>query len=122
MRARGPLFDGRARGALRDYRKAVEEALADDLLINIQTRLRLVLRNPTGYYQRRVRKTRATGHPRVTDSRVIYGPWLEGTGSRNVTTSFKGYSTFRLMAQRTQRNAVRIAERIAPRYVARMNG
>jgi len=26
----------------------------------------------------------------------VYGPWLEGTGSRNQTTNFKGYKSARL--------------------------
>lgn len=44
--------------------------------------------------------------PRSTLGRIfvagpgaIYGPWLEGTGSRNQTTRFKGYSSFRKTAQ-----------------------
>ena len=31
----------------------------------------------------------------ITDGGVVYGPWLEGLSSRNVTTRFKGYFAFR---------------------------
>lgn len=31
----------------------------------------------------------------ITDGGVVYGPWLEGTSSRNKTTSFKGYHSFK---------------------------
>jgi hypothetical protein len=58
----------------------------------------------------------------VTDSGVIYGPWLEGTGSRNRTTRFKGYATFRKAAQELDRRAFRIAAAMLDRYVRRMNG
>ena len=30
---------------------------------------------------------------------AVYGPWLEGTSSRNQTTRFKGYAAFRRTAQ-----------------------
>ena len=35
----------------------------------------------------------------VTTELASYGPWLEGTGSRNLTTRFKGYHSFRLAGQ-----------------------
>lgn len=31
----------------------------------------------------------------ILDNNAVYGPWLEGTGSRNETSQFKGYATFR---------------------------
>ena len=44
----------------------------------------------------RVRKSR--GGAEVWDGGhggAVYGPWLEGVGSRNATTRFKGYWAFR---------------------------
>ena len=35
----------------------------------------------------------------INDSGVIYGPWLEGVGTRNQTTRFKGYASFRRTGQ-----------------------
>jgi hypothetical protein len=32
---------------------------------------------------------------KVDDNKCINGPWLEGTSSRNQSTRFKGYGTFR---------------------------
>lgn len=50
----------------------------------------------TGHYRRSVHgRLLDTIHGEVHDSRVVYGPWLEGTSSRNQTTRFKGYAMFR---------------------------
>ena len=48
-------------------------------------------------------------HAIIWDSGVVYGPWLEGVGSRNETSRFKGYRMFR-----KANNALRIA---APRLL-----
>ena len=57
----------------------------------------------TGNYRRNVhRKFRSIGAAtvgKIHDSGVVYGPWLEGTSSRNQTTRFKGYSSFRKVKQ-----------------------
>ena len=53
----------------------------------------------TGNYRRSIHKSLGNLIGRIDDSKVVYGPWLEGTGSRNQTTRFKGYSSFRRTAQ-----------------------
>jgi hypothetical protein len=61
--------------------------------------LNRVLRTQTPYYRLRIRII----SNRVDDSGVIYGPWLEGTGSRNApVTRFRGYATFRKVASRIE--------------------
>lgn len=50
----------------------------------------------TGNYRRNVRPVwKDQLSALITDGGVIYGPWLEGTSSRNETTRFKGYASFR---------------------------
>ena len=60
-------------------------------------------RGSTGHYRRNVsgRVETAFGEVKgvLTDGGVIYGPWLEGTSSRNMTTRFKGYASFRKVAK-----------------------
>ena len=46
----------------------------------------------------------------VTSDLASYGPWLEGTGSRNETTHFKGYFSFRLASQALDAAAGDIAD------------
>jgi KDO2-lipid IV(A) lauroyltransferase len=54
------------------------------------------------------------GETVVTSDLATYGPWLEGTGSRNLTTRFKGYHTFRLVSQQVDEEAGPVAEAGAP--------
>lgn len=57
----------------------------------------------------------------VTTENATYGPWLEGTGSRNATTRFKGYHSFRMAAQTLNGMAEDIASTAYEPYVAEMN-
>jgi hypothetical protein len=70
-----------------------------------------VLRTQTPYYRLQVRTDPIADGWRVHDSGVVYGPWLEGTSSRNATTRFKGYSTWRRIRQRVEREAHVFVER-----------
>jgi hypothetical protein len=73
----------------------------------------------TGHYASRVRSTPRTGlRVRITDGGVEYGPWLEGTSSRNQSTRFKGYHVFRKTVQWLQRTRVK---KIMEREVGRMS-
>ena len=56
----------------------------------------------------------------VTMDLATYGPWLEGTGSRNETTRFKGYHSFRLAAQQLDGIAQGIAEDAFKPYLREM--
>lgn len=112
---RGSLFNGSLARAIDDFTDDFEREFSQHAHDLIQARLRRVLKNPTGYYQSQVVTSRRLGDWAVTDSGVIYGPWLEGTGSRNRTTRFKGYFTFRIVTQRLQREAEPFAERILRR-------
>jgi hypothetical protein len=114
----GPVFDGRAAAAARQFVRAAEEEIADTGVNLVHQELGRVLRHPTGYYESQIR---AEGS-QITDGGVIYGPWLEGVGSRNKSTRFKGYFTFRRVGQRLDRQAKHIAERVLPKYLRRMNG
>jgi hypothetical protein len=49
----------------------------------------------------------------------VYGPWLEGVGSRNNTTRFKGYHAFRNAAQALQQRFEGMGERLLSRNVIR---
>lgn len=120
VKTTGPIFDGRARAAVDDFLDAAEVEVADEGANDIRQQLGSVLKNPTGFYESQIQTERQRNDTMVTDGGVIYGPWLEGTSSRNQTTRFKGYRTFRLIAQRLQGKADDIAGRILPQFVRRM--
>lgn len=114
----GPLFDGRAMLALDNACDQAQENIARRGADIVRVELHRVLRNPTGYYESNVQAERHGASDQVTDRGVVYGPWLEGTGSRNRTTRFKGYSTFRRVTPVLQR----IAGPIVVEYIARHLG
>jgi hypothetical protein len=137
----GPLFDGRAAAALAEGVRAVRADLADEAQDVAQEAFATSIRRPTGRFywsftSTRVSRTYSThgGHklytmPVIVDSPstdivvtselATYGPWLEGTGSRNVTTRFKGYHGFRKAAQVLQRAALARSTAKIRLYVAR---
>ena len=59
---------------------------------------------------------------RIDDGGVRYGPWLEGTSSRNQTTRFKGYGAFRLTRQWLEKKADDVLEKHAKRAITRLRG
>lgn len=117
----GPLFDGRATAAISAYLDASEQEIGQYGTNVIRNNLGTVLKHPTGHYQSRIMTDRVEGNSVISDDKVIYGPWLEGVGSRNKTTRFKGYATFRRMTIVIQNNAVTVAEKILPEYLRRMS-
>lgn len=116
----GPFRDGRFQRAASQYSDALEYAVAEHGEKLVKARLNQVLRKQTPYYRTRITVERGRGGYVVTDQGVIYGPWLEGTGSRNhPVTRFRGYQTFRRVKPIVDRDANRIAIQLLNRYQAR---
>lgn len=121
--ASGPLFDGRAPRIIADYLDAAKWAVARQGHVDIGLELRRVIRQPTPYYWTRVTIDRARTDLVVNDQGVVYGPWLEGVGSRNFPiTSFRGYQHWRRTRDRLRGKADGIAEQVLQRYLPRLNG
>ncbi len=116
----GPLFNHQADLAAFQMCSQIERDLGDlgrDLVVS---ELSQVLRHPTGNYQSHIQAVRHRGDTVINDDRVIYGAWLEGVESRNRTTRFKGYATFRRMTQVLQSNALLVYRRVSPEFLRRM--
>lgn len=97
----GSLFDGTAEQILVSDLDDISSQLSDKSVTDIQARLDMVLVNPSGYYRSQISAVQVTeGSYSVTDNDVVYGPWLEGIGSRNETSAFKGYQTFQIIGDR----------------------
>ena len=117
---KGPIFDGRAIMANKAF---IREAVADvggqgEIFVRSGTG---VFKHPTGAYASRINTQVSGDIALVTDSNAVYGPWLEGVGSRNATTRFKGYHFWRKAAQQTQRRAPMITRNLLSRFIGRMN-
>lgn len=119
--AHGPMFDGRAAAAAKALVKNLGNEIADEGVNVVRTTLDKVLKHPTGHYRSQIQTKDVADTDLVTDGNVVYGPWLEGVGSRNKTTRFKGYASFRRASQELQRKVPAIAERVTGKYIGRMN-
>lgn len=119
--ATGPVFDGRASLAVDAFLDRAVMEIAREGVNDIHNVLDSVLRHPTGRYERSIQTDRQGNDAVIHDSGIIYGPWLEGVGSRNRTTRFKGYFTFRRVTKQLDGKAVSIADRVLPEYLRRMN-
>jgi len=98
------MFDMRSSALMDDYIDELEENAAEKALADIKDIYHMSFRHPTGFYESNVRVSNSGTE--VTDggySGPVYGPWLEGVGSRNATTRFKGYHAFRIAAEKVQR-------------------
>lgn len=79
------------------------------------------IRNPTPYYETQIIRERFAAESVVHDRGIIYGPWLEGVSSRNQTTRFKGYASFRRATQQTEREVPGLVEPVVDRWVRSMS-
>jgi hypothetical protein len=116
----GPLFNGRAAAATVAMSHSIEGAVAQDGVNKIHQRLGEVLQNPSGFYESRVVTERRGDNNVITDN-VVYSGWLEGTSSRNQSTRFKGYHTFRMVQQELEHTAGETASKAAHPYMLAMN-
>lgn len=105
-------MQGRGPARVRAMTLVALDEIADYAKFEVLSQLDSVLQNPTGYYESQIRKDRVSVESySVNDSNVIYGPWLEGIGSRNSpVTRFAGYHTFRIVRNRMAQKAADIAD------------
>lgn len=118
----GPVFDGRAERKLAEMRDEIGRRVSRAGASMIRSELSKVLRVETPHYRLMNESQRIPPDYRIWDSNVIYGNWLEGTGSRNFPkTRFKGYATYRRTFHQIEARAQVIAEYTAAEYVKGMN-
>lgn len=96
-------------------------AVASQALADVQHNLDRSIRHPTPYYETQITVQQRVDDWVVHDRGVAYGPWLEGTSSRNRTTRFKGYASFRRAVQSAGQKAPPILAVIAQRFVNGVN-
>jgi hypothetical protein len=118
----GPLFDGRADSAVKRLCEDAEEAVAQQGFADVHKILNQRIRHATPYYETQIAVEAGDGGHIVHDRGVIYGPWLNGTGSRNETTRFKGYGAFRLTKQQLHEKVPQLVEPIVKRHLPEMGG
>lgn len=120
----GPWFDGRAERAIE---QACNDA-RDDVAAFAEERVLLgtsaSFKTRTPYYETMVTTTRVSGEVSlVHDQGVVYGPWLEGVGSRNApVTRFAGYHHWRKAKDAVAVRGPQIADIAIQRRIPEMGG
>lgn len=121
MPVSGPFFDSRAEVIMARGAYRLIEAVAREADRRVEILHKAFFRNPTPWYWTQVHARPRADYWVVTDGGIVYGPWLEGTGSRNETTRFKGYRSFRLAAQ-SMRNARLVTDPVVSDICRELNG
>lgn len=98
----------------------INDALAQEGVTRIKARLGQVLQHPTGYYESQIEVDRRQSYRGLTDNKVVYGGWLEGVDSRNSTTRFKGYHTFRIVKQSLDQDKSMLAQPAVDEFTRRL--
>lgn len=134
----GPLFDGKAMAAARDAGEAIRHKLATEGKALVRAAFAAQIREDHGVFLSTIKSTDSSEVEQwgkytmpidvgpettvVTTELAMYGPWLEGVGSRNFTTRFKGYHGYRMAAQELEIIAPAVMDPIVSYYVGEMNG
>lgn len=116
----GPFFRT-APAVIRAMCDDIEHTVGAQALSEVHNILNAKIQNPTPYYETQIRITNQRDSVVVDDRGVIYGPWLEGIGSRNGATRFKGYHAFRRATQIVEKQALPLANRVVGRWIGRLN-
>lgn len=118
----GPLFiPGNADRVLHDIADQAEESVATLGASMIRSRMASVFRIETPFYRLKNVAERYMSGWRIWDQdAAVYGFWLEGIGSRNKTTRFKGYFTYRIIFQELSARAPTIVEGVVRRMIGKL--
>lgn len=108
----GPVLEGKAPQIVADYLRDALDEIAQQGYAEVMTNLNASIRNSTPYYETQIVVQNMGESRLIHDRGIIYGPWLEGVGSRNRSTRFKGYASFRRAAQTLEAKAGALAERV----------
>lgn len=122
----GPFFQGDHTRELHKFLDEAKEEVAQLGVNRIRERVSARSKSPSGYYAGHV----VTEVVKPFNDQVIslsgravaYGPWIEGTSSRNTSTRFKGYKIFRQARTWLRKAATPVFQERIDAFVARMNG
>lgn len=125
----GPIAEGHGTHVVDDYIDDMVWEVGAQGLANVNTTLDASIQQPTPYYETQTTLNwgvyaGAGANVIVHDRGIVYGPWLEGAGSRNFPkTSFKGYHAFEKGAIALNNGqALRVASDVLRRYMPRLRG
>lgn len=120
----GPLFDGIADHEAEQFTVEANQQIAAQAYADWMAYLNASIKHPTPYYETQINIYEEDPHRRVVNDRgIIYGPWLEGVGSRNSpVTRFPGYHSLRKAVQAVTARIPTLIETVARPHIERMRG
>lgn len=124
VNVRGPMFDGRDVPIMRRFNEDAKKLVSTAGEDQVRQRVGRRARHPTGSFAGAVTtKDFAKGRTVMADyPQTLYGPWLEGTSTRNASTRFKGYKLFRLTRNWLKKHLTEIVQARLDQAVAELNG
>lgn len=120
VKKHGALFDGEWKRLLEGGIHAAQDAVAQYAVNAVVQNLDDVLIENTGAYVSTIHSGWEGEDISITDG-TVYGPWLEGLGSRNESTRFPGYWTFRQTTGEIEDKAGPVAEPFIAAAVQEIN-
>lgn len=123
---RGPFFDTRRSRFTTEFCGDVAREVAETAETYWIGGMRRTFKEPTPIYWNTTKIQNRGKVVTLNDGGraggLVYGPWLEGVGSRNKTTRFKGYFNLRKAAQKVRGEVKKLAAPLLVHYYRRMNG
>lgn len=125
FKAGGPRLEKEVNGAIKQLVQMGEERLVETMRVGPAGVFLSVAqageKASSGNYRRNISTKFGNLSALIMDGNLVYGPWLEGIGSRNETTRFKGYASFRRVGDWLNGKSRDILDAYIRRFITRMN-
>lgn len=116
----GPFFATAPAAVIAAMVREMQYQVAAQVSADVHQNLDRSLQHPTPYYETQIMIQDRVDTFVVHDRGIVYGPWLEGTSSRNRTTRFKGYASFRRATATGTQKAPAIVAKVASGFIGRL--
>jgi hypothetical protein len=120
--ATGPIVTGRAGPIVTQMLEEAQREVAAQASADVHGFMNATFKNPTPYYETQVNTAQRGRDLVVNDRNIVYGPWLEGVGSRNKTSRFKGYANWRRTFQGLAPKVQPLIDAAVRRFMSRLEG
>lgn len=120
----GPLMEGRGPQILQRFFDDATKLVAEHGRDELRKRATSKPKRPTGAFASAITiKPFKKGRTVIADyPQVLYSPWLEGVSSRNQSTRFKGYRSFKLTRARLRKQVGHLVQGLLDRAIAELGG
>lgn len=118
----GPLFDGRAEAAVVRFTRDSTSVLTRVGTQMVKLKYGARIRENTGHFLGRITGDVTGSIGRIYTKFILYGYWLEGVGSQNATSRFKGYWAYRETFIELDARSTEILQPLIEKMIREMGG